>query len=209
MSRPEDPMLVSYRELRRAVGLIGIALPIALVLGENTFGNPGIMDSISSYYWSVAMRGVLVGSLCSIGVFLWSYRGEGRWDNVAGNAACVAALCVALFPCSPPNGGESPTRYLHFTAAAVLFLLLAYFCFYSFPGQDPGTTPTRKKPLRNNIYRTCGAIIVVCIASIALLHALFSGTPPGSSVFWLESLAIWSFGWSWYIKGKGLGPVQD
>ena len=56
-------MLISYRGLRRIVGLIGIALPIVLVLGENQFGKPGIEDSISSYYWSVAMRDLLVGSL--------------------------------------------------------------------------------------------------------------------------------------------------
>jgi len=221
MSLPEDPMLVSYRQLRRAIGMIGIALPLILLAGGLISREDGICDSISSYYWSVAMRGVLVGSLCSIGVFLWSYRGNGKWDNWAGNAACVAAICVALFPCSPesdathhiPCSTSQPgipwTPGIHFTAAAVLFLLLAYFCTYSFPGQDPKTTPTPKKPLRNKIYRTCGAIIIICIAAIALLHALFSGTPPGSSVFWLESLAIWAFGWSWYIKGQGLGVVQD
>lgn len=206
--KADDPMLVSYRELRRAIGLIGIALPIVLVLGENQFGKPGILDSISSYYWSDAMRGVLVGSLCSIGVFLWSYRGK-RWDNIAGNLACVAAVCVALFPCSPSSGPPAATRSIHFTAAAVLFVLLAYFCLISFPTQDPGTKPTEKKPVRNGIYYSCGALILLSIAAIAILHAVYQGEPPGSSVFWLESIAIWAFGWSWYIKGKGLGIVQD
>lgn len=205
---PDDPMLVSYRELRRAIGMIGIALPIVLVLGENQFGKPGILDSISSYYWSDAMRGVLVGSLCSIGVFLWSYRGK-RWDNAAGNVACVAAISVALFPCSPAGGPPATTRSIHFTAAAVLFILLAYFCLISFPTQDPNTKPTKKKPVRNGIYYGCGAIILLSIISIAVLHAVYHGEPPGSSVFWLESIAIWAFGWSWYIKGKGLGIVQD
>jgi hypothetical protein len=189
--------------------MIGIVLPLIFLAGGIVFEEGGIRDSISTYYYSPTMCGVLVGSLCSIGVFLWSYRGDGKWDNPAGNAACIAAVSVALFPCSPPNDGKAPTRYIHFTAAAILFLLLAFFCFYSFPGQDPGTTPTHKKPLRNKIYRSCGAIIIICIAAIALLHAVFSGTPPGSSVFWLESTAIWAFGWSWYIKGRGLGPVQD
>ena len=208
INQEEDPMLVSYRELRRAMGMIGIALPVALLIGGLLFTEGGIRDSISSYYWSPTMRGVLVGSLCSIGVFLWSYRGEFKWDNAAGNLACVAAVSVALFPCSPPEGSEAPTRYIHFTAAAILFLLLAYFCLYSFPGQDPGTMPLPKKPLRNNIYRVCGGIIIASIVIIALLHAVWSGGPPGSSVFWLESIAIWAFGWSWYIKGKGLSVVQ-
>lgn len=208
MSSNEDPMLVSYRELRRAIGMIGIALPIMLLTGGLVFGEGSIRDSISSYYWSPTMRGVFVGSLCAIGVFLWSYRGEYRWDNLAGNLACLAATSVALFPCSPPDNGEVPTRYVHFTAATILFLLLGYFCLYSFPGLDPGTTTLPKKPLRNIIYRTCGGIIVAAIVIIALLHAVWSGGPPGSSVFWLESIAIWAFGWSWYIKGKGLSLVQ-
>jgi len=52
-------------------------------------------------------------------------------------------------------------------------------------------------------------MILSCIASIATMHAVWNGRPPGSSVFWLEAAAIWAFGWSWYIKGKGLSPVQD
>ncbi len=214
MKKTDDPLLVSYRELRRGVGLIGIGLPIALpLLGWIVLGE-GVRDSISSYYWAAAGNGILVGSvfvgaLCSIGVFLWSYRGDGKWDNRAGNLACIAAVSVALFPCSPAGGPEIATRWVHFSAASVLFLLLAYFCFFSFTGQDPGTTPTDKKPLRNNIYRTCGIMILSCIASIATMHAVWNGRPPGSSVFWLEAVAIWAFGWSWYIKGKGLSPVQD
>ena len=214
MAGPNDQMLVSYRELRRAIGSIGIALPILLVVVDSALARQlTIRDSISSYYWAksvddILIGSIMIGSLCSIGVFLWSYCGGGKWDNRAGNLACIAAVSVALFPCSPPTGGDVPTRYVHFTAAAVLFLLLAYFCFFSFTGQDPGTKPTAKKPLRNNISRTCGIIILSCVASIASLHALWHGEPPGGSVFWLESVAVWAFGWSWYIKGKGLAPVQ-
>lgn len=207
-SPPEDPMLVSYRELRRAIGMIGIALPIVLIVGGNVFGEAGIRDSISSYYYSPTMGAVMVGSLCSIGVFLWSYIGDHRWDSLAGNIACAAAVGVAVFPCSNPNGDATPTRHLHFISAAVLFLLLAYFCFFSFRDQDPGTRATAKKPLRNGIYFGCGIVIVLMIASIGGLHLLYDGNPPGTSVFWLESIAIWAFGWSWYVKGKGLGVVQ-
>jgi hypothetical protein len=208
MAAHEDPMLISYRQLRRAVGMIGIALPVVLFVGELLIGEGRLRDSISSYYWSPTMHGVFIGSLCAIGVFLWSYYGEAKWDNVAGNAACIAAVCVALFPCSPPDDGKAPTRFVHFTAAAILFLLLAYFCLVSFPGQDPNTTPTPKKPLRNKIYRCCGIAIVLCVAAIAGMHVFYPDGPPGSTVFWLESVAIWAFGWSWYIKGKGLGVVQ-
>jgi hypothetical protein len=214
--KPEDPMLVSYRTLRRAIGLIGIALPIAIVAVENAIGlfteqqtaMPFVRDSISSYYWSGPSHAIFIGCLCSIGVFLWSYCGDGKYDNYAGNLACIAAVSVALFPCSESATHVMPTRYVHFTAAGILFLLLAYFCIYSFTGQDPGTKPLSKKPLRNKIYIGCGVAILASIATIALLHLIYGQVTPGSSVFWLESLAIWAFGWSWYIKGRGLGIVQ-
>lgn len=200
--------LISYRALRRAIGMIGIALPIVLVFGENQFGKPGILDSISSYYWSDSMRDVLVGSLCAIGVFLGAYRGDRDLDVSAGRLACVFAIGVALFPCSKPLEPRAWYNYIHYASAAGLFLSLAYFCLYSFTKQDTGTDPTPKKPIRNRVYVTCGVIILICIAAIAILGIF----PPESSVknyvFWLEASAIWAFGWSWYIKGKGLGIIQ-
>jgi len=204
-----DNMLISFRALRRAIGIIGIALPIALVLGENQFGRSGILDSISSYYWSDAMRDVLVGSLCAIGVFLGSYRGEKRWDNLAGNFACAFAVGVAVFPCSKPMEPRTASNYVHYGSAAGLFLMLAYYCLFSFTGQDPGTIPTEKKPIRNGVYRTCGGVILVCIIAIAAVGLLPPENPIKNLVFWLEATAIWAFGWSWYIKGKGLGVIQD
>jgi hypothetical protein len=202
-------MLISFRALRRAIGMIGIALPIALVVGENLFGERGILDSISSYYWSEAMRDLLVGSLCAIGVFLGSYRGEKRWDSLAGNLACVFAIGVALFPCSKPMEPRTPSNYVHYSSAAGLFLTLAYYCLFSFTGQDPGTVPTEKKPIRNGVYRTCGCIILICIVAIAAVGAFPPESTAKNFVFWLEATAIWAFGWSWYIKGKGLGLIQD
>lgn len=213
----DDHMLISYRALRRVIGVIGITLPIVLVMVGNQFSNAGIQDSISSYYWltlpdfswSLATRDILVGSLCVIGVFLGSYRGDKRWDNMAGTLACFFAVGVALFPCSKPLEDRTWYNYVHYASAAGLFLMLAYFCLISFRGSDPGTTPTEKKPLRNRVYATCGVIILLCIALIAILGIF----PPESSVknyvFWLEASAIWAFGWSWYIKGKGLGIIQD
>lgn len=207
----EHPMLISYRELRRAVGAIGIALPIALVVGENLFGVSGIRRSISDYYHSTVVGDVLVGSLCAIGVFMLSYRGEGR-DNIAGNIACFAAVGVALFPTSH---GETTTLIgsIHYISAAVLFLTLAYFCLISFPRSDQNLPVLPKKPLRNKIYKGCGIAILTCIFLIFLVWLIqrFSETPVLNSlqpVFFLETIAVWAFGWSWYIKGKGLEIIQ-
>ena len=219
-SQGDQQMLISYRLLRKSVGLVGIMLPVQLLIYSFIFEN-SVRDSISSYYWPSTRDlsekavsvwsptcGILVGSLCSIGVFLWAYCGDQKWDARAGNLACVTAVGVALFPCSPVDG-DRWTHVVHFPSAAVPFILLAYFCLVSFPTQDPGTTPTHKKPLRNKLYRCCGAVILLCIVTIASLHLFYGKQTPGSSVFWLESAAVWVFGWAWYIKGQGLGFVQD
>jgi len=205
----DDQLLISYRLLRRVVGWIGIMLPIVILVGESVLnGEWGIRESISSYYWSVWMRDVLVGSLCAIGVFMFSYRGEG-WDNFAGNVACVTAIGVALFPTSQ---GEHYTAVgvAHYAFAAVLFLTLAYFCLISFRRNDPGLKPLPKKPLRNKIYVGCGITILACIALIGLVQVLpnESAVLRWQPVFVLEAFAIWAFGWSWLIKGKGLKLVQ-
>ncbi len=105
-------MVMSYWELRKAVGLIGIALPLLLVAGKYLFEGPGIQDSISDYYYSV-MRDVFVGSLWAIAVFLLSYRGHERQDDLTGDLACLFAIGVALFPTAPAGGVKSPALTHH------------------------------------------------------------------------------------------------
>ena len=99
-----DSLLISYLSLRKAVGIIGVSLPVVLLLGNwLVFGCTRLEDSISYYYYS-GMRGVLVGSLWAIGVFLLSYRGYDTRDQMAGRLACFFALGVALFPTAPARG---------------------------------------------------------------------------------------------------------
>ncbi len=75
MDATNDSRVISYRAIRKAIGIIGLLLPIALIEGKMYyFHDPGIQGSISSYYYT-GMRDVLVGSLWAIGVFLFSYRG--------------------------------------------------------------------------------------------------------------------------------------
>ena len=202
-------MLISYRTLRRVVGGIGIALPVALVVGESVLNwEFGIRESMSSYYWSVWMRDMIVAMLCAFGMFCLSYRGEG-WDNVAGDVACASAVGVAFFPTGQgPDFTAAGT--VHYISAAILFITLAYFCLFSFRGSDPGAKPLPNKPLRNKIYVGCGITILVCIVLIGIIQFLPTDIwlRKWQPVFVLEAIAIWAFGWSWYIKGKGLGIVQ-
>jgi hypothetical protein len=136
----EENAIVSYRTLRRVVGVLGVALPVVLaVWGWLLLDGPHLERSISDYC-ALHTRDALVGILFTIGWFLFTQSGP--------------------------------------------------------------AAPTALKLIRNRIYRTCGVILLGCIASIALAHRLLS---PGqlavwSPVFRLESLALRVFGISWFVK---------
>lgn len=210
--RTNDRLVISYLVLRKAIGVLGISLPFSLAIGGILFfGLLGIRPSLSSYYYT-GMRDVFVGTLCAIGVFLWSYKGYEAQDDVAGDLACIFALGVALFPTSPPNPSalEQVIGVLHFIFAGCFFGILAYFCFALFTKSNQNS-PTGKKRLRNIVYRICGFIIIGAILLLGLnailpdsIQALYEHLEP---VFWLESIAIIAFGFSWFVKGEGI--LQD
>jgi hypothetical protein len=192
--------LVSYRTLRRVVGLLGVSLPVVLaVWGFALFGEIRLEPSISDYY-VLRTRDAFVGVLFTIAWFLFTYRGYDWRDNTAGNLACVSALGVALFP----NGGSRGERVAHVIAATALFLVLAYFSFFLFTLS--AGSPTPRKIIRNRIYRVCGIAIVACVV-LAIGDYLFwsrSVLRALSPMFWLESGALWAFGVSWFVKGETL-----
>lgn len=206
-SSSEEPLVLSYLGLRRAVGIIGLALPLVLALGRILLQGFGIESSISCYYYT-DMGNVLVGSLCAIGVFLLSCRGYDQKDAIAGRLACAFAIGVALFPtghCAGAVSQNESVSKLHWSCAALLFLTLAYFCLALFTRTDPNSHPTRRKLQRNIVYRLCGYAILGCICLIAvvkLLPAVNSRVQPLSPVFWLESIAVCAFGVAWLTKGE-------
>jgi len=221
----DSPELISYYQLRRAIGFIGICLPFALMLGEMIVKwlypeARGPRHSMSEYFYTT-MRGVFVGSLCSIGVFLGAYRGyNDRKDRIAGWIACICAIGVALVPVSPdPNYGDwrQYMGLVHYLFAATLFGTLGYFCLalFTMHGSSddprPKSSMTPEKRQRNVVYMVCGWTIYGCIVTIAMFEILFLNdwSPFRNErilslapVYWLEALAVVAFGASWLIKGE-------
>lgn len=206
----DDTFVQSYLFLRRAVGTIGLALPVVLIVG-NLLWPPGVLLlSISGSFYS-PLRGVFVGSMCALGVFLLSYRGYGRIDDIAGNVAAVAAVGLALFPTTPDFGPSTGTQQVigafHLAFAGVFFLTLAFFCWHLFPKTtDP--VPTPRKLRRNAVYRVCAVLIVVSIVLIGVTE-LTSVAKSAHPMLWLETVAILAFGVAWAVKGETLGVLRD
>lgn len=204
----EQDAVTSYRDLRRGIGILGIALPIALVIGYH-----GFRRSMSAYYYT-DMRNVFVGAMWATGFFLIFYR-YGKLDTILSSIAGTFAIGVALFPTTPqiPN----PSRHaqvigtFHLIFAAGFLLLLAFFCVFLFTRSD--TDPQqlhREKRLRNAIYRGCGIAITAGVAAAGLFDALTSEAFRNAyhPVFWCESVAVLSFGIAWLIKGRTLFQDQ-
>jgi len=211
-----QPTLIrSYHQLRRAIGYLGIALPFLLLLGKSLFEGGGIEPSISDYYYT-AMGDVFVGCLFAIGVFLWSYEGyEDGPDNKVGNIACIGALGTALFPTTPvlPNLLQEIFGYFHYLFAVGFLGSLAYFSLFLFTKSGPHQ-PTAAKLIRNKIYKYCGYSIAGSIIAMVLFVAtkrLFVYSVPEwlDVIFWLETIAVMSFGFSWLVKGRTFFRDQE
>jgi hypothetical protein len=100
VTKTNQSLLISYRTLRKIVGILGLSLPFTLLGGGyviNVLLNGGLVfdlgveNSVSSYYHT-EMRDVFVGTLCVIGFFLLSYRGHERKDNICQACASKPGL---------------------------------------------------------------------------------------------------------------------
>ncbi len=192
-----------------------MTLPFVVAIGHVIAGGNGLEGSISAYYYT-HMGNYFVGSLFALGVFFLSYNYKTlpnyELDNYLSNLASLMAVGVALFPTSSDgakaSGGAKVVAVIHLGFAATLFILLAVFSLFLFTKTDENQPMTAAKRLRNRVYRTCGWIIVTALVLIVLAEIV----KPSSSwhtLFWLESVAVVSFGVSWLIKGEFLGLLAD
>lgn len=211
-SDSQAPLVFSYLALRKAVGIIGFALPFVLAIGKILSGDPGIEPSISHYYYT-NMGDVFVGSLCAIGVFLMSTRGysdpkfAGKslgQDHFFGILAGIFALGVALIPTDLNEDSTTLRGGVHLAFAASLFLTLAYFCIKLFT--RTAGNPTQQKLKRNIVYRVSGYTILasILLIAVAAIPRINAAVKPLNPRFWLESVAILAFAVAWLTKGEAI-----
>ena len=210
----------SYLLIRTLIGLIGVALPTALLLGDSALpGDPFLRGSLSAYYHS-GVRDVFVGSLCAIGVFLIAYRAfEKNLDNLLSTLAGIGAILVAVFPTGrPPIGnipqtplqqalGEGVVKTVHFTGATLFIICCAFVCI-SFGrrederGQDRANAQGKAHlppQVWMWIHRTCGWLILAALAIVILTNVI--GRFDDHSLLYGEIFSIYAFGISWFLKG--------
>jgi hypothetical protein len=208
----QSALAAAYAYLRVVVGLIAVLLAPVLVVGNAAFGGAW-RGSISGYYYT-RMGNVFVGALCALAVFFLSYNyrelGGYHHDRILSNAACVAAVGVALFPTASSgadaHGWTRVVSDVHLLCAATLFVILGVFSTFLFTKSGGAMTPRKQE--RNRLYRACGAAIFVAIGLICVVNLVHA--PSGlHALFWLESVAVTAFGISWLVKGGFLGILAD
>lgn len=211
-------LVLSYLEMRRAIGVLGLALP-ALCLFAAVFpseSDPLFYDTISMYYYS-SVRDAFVAIVASLGLFLACYRGHDRRDNVLTTLTGLAALGVVLFPCQFPDSAVRQGVFLlaprvsnvaHLSSAGVFFLLLALNSLFLFTESDKPIESGSGKSRQNILYRaTGGAIIATLVAIVVIVAAVPEGQLRSTRIlFWLESFMLLNFGVSWLVKGNTLRP---
>lgn len=213
---PRNPAVHSYYTMRRAVGVTALSLPFVLAFGSiflsligpaHALPHPLLERSISDYYHT-PMRNYLVGSLFGIAAFLVCTRGYDLRDEIAGYVAGGLALIVALVPAVNPhrtihNRFHDDLGRVHLVAAALMFLVLAYFCLFLFRKTSPGKPLTLHKRRRNRVFLVCGVVMVVCLSVMLSLtiKSVQAVLWPTGVLFWCESLALFAFGIAWLVKG--------
>jgi hypothetical protein len=215
----KDAEKISFDILRKWVGILGMILPVILVFGSWAFANCDtlVQPSISHYYYS-NMKVFFVGILCAVALFLITYTGYSRLDNILTNIAANLCFGVAIFPTFlESNSGclqESNTfinrdlSMVHFFCAGSFFLILALMSIFIFT-QSNKKIEGRKK-IRNKIYVFCGVSMIICLVAIGIYAQFFAEEHKGGSfVFYFETLTLFFFGISWLTKAEVIAGDID
>ncbi len=188
----------NYLTLRKLIGILGIALPWAMWLGEAGLC-PGAarQPTISAYYYTLT-RDIFVGILWALGVFLICYRGTRAADDFVSTVAGVSAILVALFPTMPLSNAahnscvvrsvvsahwQNIDSYVHHVSAAIFFLAITCMSLFLFKNRG-------RHSWANWIYWVCGLTMLGC-----LIWMIFGVS------FWKETFAVEAFGVTWLVNG--------
>ena len=198
------------KRIRNIAGLLGMLLPWTSLLGAWLAGpfydyfwkNLSISET---YYVTPALAAVLT----TASIVLMCYDGYDKKDNLITTLSGIFGLLIVLFPCNCSLAGthvgyfQVPVKisnFIHCLSAAVFFILLSYNSLFLF---TLGESKSRRKKIRNIIYKICG-IGMVASLSLVVIPVSFP-----AKTFVVEALALTFFGISWLVKGGFMGILED
>jgi hypothetical protein len=188
---------IDHRTIKLLVGSIAITIaPLTSAFARTR------LASISASYYEVGWsQSIFIGFLFAIGALLLAYNGYSRVEMVMSKAAAIAGVGIVLFPCQCGNHVEQ-IRHAHGIFAAVMFLILAGFCYVFL--QRARAKPSAQARARVAIYVVCGIAIVVAVVVLAINN--LPGAPVAQFVpriiFYGETLGLVAFGVSWLTASR-------
>lgn len=203
-----------HKRIRNYAGLLGMLLPWvslvgALIVNRITPLGDGFWNSLSiseTYFVTPALTGILT----TASIVLMCYDGYDLQDNLITTLSGVFGILIVLFPCDCPIAPDYigffrlPCKLslkIHCVVAAIFFCLLAYNSIFLFTKH--GSSVTKKKKVRNMIYRICGTGMIAGMIVMALPLDF-------SYKIWVcEMIMLSFFGISWLIKGGAVGWLND
>jgi hypothetical protein len=194
------------KQLRQTLGILGILLPITDFLFGLITQGPSHFQSISATHYD-GQYILFEGLVFAVSLFLITYRGYDIKDFWLSTTAGAGGLTLTLFPCA--LGGAEVRNFLmlpmnittkfHFIGAFVFFASLAWIILFQFTKKVG--TPSKQKQFRNKMYTVLGIIMVAGLIFGFGSSALF-GKYFGQFIYVGETIALWSFGLAWCIKGE-------
>ncbi len=196
-------MVFDYRALRLLMGIFALSLSFVVSLIS---ASP--LTSVSASYHTEA-RDAFVGMLCIVAAFLWAYNGHSSLEARISKVAGLSAAIVAFAPTACDSCKWSITSIVHWVASAILFVILAFFCFVPFRRRTKGMSG--KKGRRGTVYLLCGWVMVVCLVGLlAAKLALPEETVQALRItYWAEAIALCAFGVAWIVAGKYIRLFVD
>jgi len=197
----------SYRVMRLVVGFLGVALPLAFIIGEAFFlrGSVHVRGSISAYYHSPMQDVFLIAGLAVLGVVFFPTSRPGL---PAGAPACGSVPEPPGCSAVEQTLGEHQTAVIHAACAIVFILFLAVmsFLFATSEVLAKQNRPTARGGPKPRVFRNPVLFWIHTSCALVILAAgawAFAGAGIGelTPLYIGEVAAIWAFGFSWIIAG--------
>lgn len=206
--------------LRKALGICcGLLCPCSLL-----FGLFGLNTNPPRWYYSISGTYYANSSMCMVGllfttsIFFLCYKGYDWKDRLCSIVQSISAMCIIIFPCWISgydrvglfNIPIDFSNTLHSLFAAILFVSFAFNILFLFTlGKGE---PTRKKKLRNTIYKICGIIIVaamICMA-VSSITSVFDWIPEWFPRTWFwEFFMLEPFSFAYIVKSEAIAKFND
>lgn len=203
-----------YMRIRNLCGLLGVVLPWLALFSAGIANHPS-----PQWWWSISatyyQSPALVAVLTPASIVLMTYEGYDFKDNLVTTLSGIFGLGIVLFPCHVNWVADDAavgffqipvgiSDILHVICAAAFFFLLAYNSFALFT--KSGGQMTRRKQLRNRIYKVCGYGILCLMAAFVIVMRT---SLPGYYIMVIEILLLHLFGLSWLVKGEAFPFLND